>query len=66
MYRKIEDVLNDLKYESESTLKVFDNLTDESLSQKVTEDGRTLGFLAWHITTSIGEMMNRTGLDITA
>ena len=47
MYRKIEDFGKDWAYEVESTLKVLNALTDESLSQKVTEDGRSLGFLAW-------------------
>ena len=62
MYHTIKEFLDDWKYESESTLKVFSNLTDESLSQKITPKGRSLGRLAWHITATIGEMLNRTGL----
>jgi uncharacterized damage-inducible protein DinB len=62
MYRKLEDFIKDWTYESESTLKVFNNLTDESLTKKVNENVRTAGKLAWHITTSIGEMAHRTGL----
>jgi uncharacterized damage-inducible protein DinB len=62
MFRTINDFLEAWKYESEATLKVFDNLTDESLNQKVTDEGRTLGFIAWHITQTIGEMMSKTGL----
>ncbi|MBK7632078.1 MAG: hypothetical protein IPJ23_15485 [Ignavibacteriales bacterium] len=62
MYRKLEDFINDWTYESESTLKVFNNLTDESLIKKIDENVRTAGRLAWHITTSIGEMAHRTGL----
>jgi uncharacterized damage-inducible protein DinB len=62
MYRKLQDFINDWTYESESTLKIFNNLTDESLTKKVSEDVRTAGRLAWHITTSIGEMAKRTGL----
>src|SRR5947208_1276457 len=50
MYRSINDFLSDWKYESESTLKIFKILTDESLSKKFHEDVRTLGFLSWHIT----------------
>lgn len=64
MYYKISDFISDWTYESESTIKVFSNLTDESLSKKVHEKVRTAGKLAWHITTSIPEMMNRTGLKI--
>ncbi len=62
MYRKLEDFINDWTYESESTLKIFNNLTDELLTKKFNENVRTAGRLAWHITTSIGEMAHRTGL----
>lgn len=62
MYRKIEDFLNDWKYESESTLKIFNNLTDVSITKVINENVRTAGRLAWHITTAIGEMAHRTGL----
>jgi uncharacterized damage-inducible protein DinB len=61
MYRVIKDFTEDWKYESEATLKVFKNLTQESLEQKVSPDGRSLGFIAWHITTSIPEMLERCG-----
>jgi uncharacterized damage-inducible protein DinB len=62
LYHKLEDFINDWTIESESTLKVFNNLTDESLTKKVDENVRTAGRLAWHITTAIGEMAHRTGL----
>jgi uncharacterized damage-inducible protein DinB len=62
MYRKLEDFINDWAIESESTLKVFNNLTDESLTKKVDDNVRTAGRLTWHITTSIGEMAHGTGL----
>ena len=64
MYYKIEDFLNDWDYESSATLKNFELLTDKSLDTKVYNEGRTLGYIAWHITYSIGEMMNRTGLQV--
>lgn len=63
-YSTIKDFLSDWKYEADCTLKVFRNLTDESLSQKVTPSGRSLGFLAWHTTTTIGEMMSKAGIDV--
>ena len=66
MYYKVSDFLNDWEYEREATLKILSNLTDESLKQRVTERGRSLGYLAWHITISIGEMMARTGLKVDA
>jgi len=66
MYRKLKDFINDWTQESESTLKVFSNLTDESLTKKVNENVRAAGRLAWHITTAVGEMGHRTGLTFKA
>ncbi len=66
MLRKIEDFQKDWAYEVESTGKVLNALTDESLSQKVTPEGRSLGFLAWHLTQTLGEMLGLVGLTIDA
>lgn len=65
MYRTIQDFLGAWAYESEATLKMFDSLTDESLTHKVDPDGRTLGRIAWHITQTLPEMCGRTGLTVT-
>lgn len=62
MYYKISDFIEDWKYESESTIKMLSNLNDESLTVKFNNDIRTPGRFTWHIVTSIGEMMHRTGL----
>ncbi len=62
MYYKISDFLEDWKYESESTIKILNNLSDESLTVKFNNEIRTAGRLAWHIVTSVGEMAHRTGL----
>ncbi len=51
--------------ESGETRKLLAELTDASLRQAVAQDHRTLGRLAWHITTSVAEMMNRTGLTVS-
>ncbi|MBS1517311.1 MAG: DinB family protein [Bacteroidetes bacterium] len=64
MFRTTEDFIKDWKFESDSTLKVINSLTDESLDQKISPDGRTLGFLAWHLAITIPEMMGLTGLKI--
>lgn len=64
MYRKIEDFQADWAYETEVTTKLFNNLTDESLNQKIVEGGRTLGFLAWHVVLTLGEMPGKVGLTI--
>jgi uncharacterized damage-inducible protein DinB len=66
MYRKIEDYQKDWQYETEQTIKLFQNLTDESLGKKITEDGRSLGFLAWHLIQTMGEMLGLVGLTIDA
>lgn len=65
MYRKIDDFLKAWTWETESTLKLFDQLTDESLGQQVSPEGRSLGRIAWHITQTLPEMCNQTGLDVT-
>jgi uncharacterized damage-inducible protein DinB len=62
VYRKVEDFLNVWEYESQMTLKMFANLTDESLLQKAVPEGRAMGMLAWHIVLSVGEMMSKAGL----
>ena len=66
MLRKVEDFQKDWAYEAEMTGKILDSLTDESLSQKVSADGRTLGFLGWHLTQTLGEMLGLVGLKIDA
>ncbi len=64
MYTAIKDFLKDWAQESEGTLKVFNNLTDASLGQKVAPEGRSLGFLAWHIVRTINEMLGDAGLTV--
>jgi uncharacterized damage-inducible protein DinB len=64
MYRTIHDFTEDWKRETLSTLRVFRVLNDASLGQKVTADGRSLGFLAWHIIHSLVETAEQTGLHV--
>jgi uncharacterized damage-inducible protein DinB len=66
MLRTIEDFQKDWAYESESTLKILNALTDGSLDQKVTPSGRNLGFIAWHLALTLGEMLAHCGLKIGA
>ncbi|MFE8694873.1 DinB family protein [Cytobacillus sp. FJAT-53684] len=65
MYHTIDEFMNEWIREAKSTEKVLDNLTDESLSLKATPEYRTLGSLAWHVVTSLHEMLSRTGLTFT-
>lgn len=64
MFRKIKDFQRAWEYEIEMTGKVLERLTDDSLGHKVTDDGRTLGFLAWHVTQTLNEMLGHVGLKI--
>lgn len=66
MFRKIEDFQKAWAYETEMTCKVLNNLTDASLDQKVTPEGRSLGFLGWHIAQTLGEMLEKVELKIGA
>jgi len=63
MYYKISDFLEDWKYESGSTIKVLNNLTDEVLTVKFNNEIRTAGRLAWHIVGAMAELGHRMGLN---
>lgn len=65
MYRKVDDFLESWKGESAGTQRLLDALTQESLTQSVTDGHRTIGRVAWHIIVTIPEMMNRTGLEVS-
>ena len=64
MFRRVADFQKAWEQETGSTLRVLGALTDASLGQAVTKDDRTLGRLAWHLATTPGEMMERTGLAV--
>jgi uncharacterized damage-inducible protein DinB len=64
MYYRLADFEKDWKFESESTLKIFSSLTDNSLNQPILPGGRNIGRLAWHITTTVGEMLKKTGINL--
>lgn len=62
MFRTIDDFIAQWTSESEATVKVLTALSDAALAQQVTPEGRTLGRVAWHIVTTLGEMIARAGL----
>src|SRR5262245_35164176 len=64
-YRSLDDFAKDWEHESAGTLRILDALTDASLAQKIDPQGRTLGFLAWHVTQTIPEMLGHAGLSAT-
>lgn len=62
MFRSLDDFSAAWSQETGSTLKVLRNLTDASLAQPVVPGGRTLGFLAWHVTCTLAEMGGHAAL----
>ena len=65
MFRTVADFQKAWEYEAECTQKLLRALTDASLHQAVTPHDRTLGRIAWHLVTTVPEMMNRTGLTLS-
>lgn len=66
MLKMIEDFVTEYTNETQATQRVMDALTDASLTQKITPELRSLGQIAWHIATTIHEMLSRTGLTFAA
>ncbi|OAS18201.1 DinB family protein [Paenibacillus oryzisoli] len=66
MIKMIEDFVTEYTREAQGTQRVMDVLTDASLAQKITPELRSLGQIAWHIATTVHEMLSRTGLTFPA
>lgn len=64
MYCSLQDFRRDWTAESEMTQKMLNALTNDSLGQSVAPDGRSLGFIAWHIVQTLPEMMGQAGLTV--
>ena len=64
MISSIKDFEIQWTQEFDKTQKILKHISGSSLSQAVVPGGRTLGRLAWHLVTTISEMMTRTGLTI--
>lgn len=64
MIRSIDDFVTVWNQEAANTLSLFAALKDSAMPQAVTSEHRDLGRLAWHITTTVREMMERTGLHV--
>ncbi|HWQ42643.1 MAG TPA: DinB family protein [Desulfosporosinus sp.] len=62
MFLSLSTFLQVWEKEEDSTQRMLDTLTDESLNQSITVQDRSLGRIAWHLVTTIPEMMSRTGL----
>lgn len=66
MYQTIEAFVQEWRHEANSTQKIMNALTDQSLQQEVAPGHRTLGQIAWHIVTTLHEILSRTGLKFEA
>ncbi|MDQ8154284.1 MAG: DinB family protein [Gemmatimonadota bacterium] len=64
MFRSLDDFSAAWSQETTSTLKVLHSLTDASMAQPIVPGGRTLGFLAWHLTCSFAEMGGQAALGV--
>lgn len=64
LIRSIDDFTAAWEHEAEATQKAFGALTDASLAQKVSPQGRSLGFIAWHITKTIPEMLGAAAVPV--
>ena len=62
MIHTIPEFIELWREESKKTMAALHALTDASLSQRVSNDDRTLGRVAWHIVQTLGEILGRTGL----
>lgn len=66
MYVTVSDFIQEWNREALLTQKVLDGLTDDALKQQVYAEGRTLGRIAWHLTTTIPEYLTDFGLKMDA
>jgi len=64
MIHTVKDFEYQWTQEIENTQKTFKHLTDKSLTHEFSPNVRNLGRLAWHITQTIPEMIERTGLHV--
>jgi uncharacterized damage-inducible protein DinB len=64
MFYKLSDFQKEWAVETEATIKLFKVLTDKSLEQKVNEEGRTLGRLAWHLVCALSKTELQAGLPV--
>ncbi|MBC8423993.1 DinB family protein [bacterium] len=66
MFRKLDDFLNAYQTLAEGTRKILAAIDEEAMCQNVAPGHRTLRGLAWHIVTTVPEMMNQVGLGLSS
>ena len=65
-FHTVHEFLETWREQAAGTMKIFRALSNESLGQRVESTGRSLGFLAWHITKTLGELPRTAGLRVDA
>jgi len=65
MFTKLDEFLASYRQLTEGTGKILAALDNACLSCPIAPGHRTLGQIAWHVTTSVSEMMAHTGLPMT-
>lgn len=66
MFTTIDGFLAGWGETAANTQRTLDVLTDDALAQQVSPEGRTLGQIAWHLVTTLGEMGGKAGLAVDA
>lgn len=64
MYRTVNDFLMDWEKSADGTFKVLESLRDDKLNQAIVEGHSTLGWLGWHLTTSVSFFAKLVGLSV--
>jgi uncharacterized damage-inducible protein DinB len=64
MYTTVEDWVREYSEDAAEAQKLFDALTDESLSLRVADGHRSLGQIAWHVVQSVPEMLSAAGVQV--
>ncbi len=62
MFTRVHDFLRTWELESAQTTRLLEMISDDALLQNVAPGHRTLGELAWHVTTALYEIAEKTGL----
>lgn len=62
MYRKVEDFLEDWREEADATAKLLEGLEEAKMNDKLSENVRSLGKLAWHMVQTLTEMGTKAEL----
>ncbi|WP_413362178.1 DinB family protein [Lysinibacillus sp. 3P01SB] len=66
MFQTLSNFLSSWEFEANTTQKLLNNLTDESLKQRITSENWTLGRIGWHIVTAIRIITSNTSLTFEA